>query len=125
VGLRLWVEVALRLRGGGVRRKGIRPCDWDFGLFLVYLLIFIFFLDFYFLLDIFFIYISNIIPFPSFPSENPLSLSPSLCSPTHPLLLPGPGTSLHWGIEPSQDQGPLLPLMIDLGHPLPYMQLES
>ena len=30
-----------------------------------------------FLLDIFFIYISNIIPFPSFPSENPLS-SPTI-----------------------------------------------
>jgi hypothetical protein len=27
----------------------------------------------YFLLDIFFIYISNVIPFPRFPSENPLS----------------------------------------------------
>jgi hypothetical protein len=27
-------------------------------------------------LDIFFIYISNVIPFPGFPSENPLPLSP-------------------------------------------------
>jgi F0F1-type ATP synthase membrane subunit a len=33
-----------------------------------------------FLLDIFFIYISNVIPFPSFPSKNPLS---SPLSPTH------------------------------------------
>jgi hypothetical protein len=32
-------------------------------------------------------------------------------SPTHPLLLPCPGIPLHWSIEPSQDQGPLLPLM--------------
>jgi hypothetical protein len=39
-----------------------------------------------FLLDIFFIYISNVIPFPSFHSKNPLSSLPSPCSPTH--LLP-------------------------------------
>jgi hypothetical protein len=32
---------------------------------------------FYFLLDILFIYISNVIPFPSFPSTNPLSHPPS------------------------------------------------
>jgi hypothetical protein len=44
-----------------------------------------------FLLDIFFIYISNVIPFLSFPSKNPLS---SLCSPTHQLPLPGPGIPL-------------------------------
>jgi hypothetical protein len=43
---------------------------------------------FLFLLDIFFIYISNVIPFPSFPSKNLLSSPPSACSPTHPLLLP-------------------------------------
>jgi hypothetical protein len=41
----------------------------------------------FFLLDIFFIYISNVIPFPSFPSENPLYHPPTLCSPTHPLPL--------------------------------------
>jgi hypothetical protein len=66
-----------------------------------------------FLLDIFFIYISNVIPLPGFPSENLLSLSssPSSCSPTYPLLLLGPGSPLHWGIEHSQDQGPLLLLM--------------
>ena len=47
------------------------------------------------------------------PSESllPLSPSPSPCSPTHPLPLPGPGIPLYWVIEPSQDQGPLLPLM--------------
>ena len=38
----------------------------------IYLLFF-----FLFLLDIFFIYISNVIPFPSFPSENPLSPPPA------------------------------------------------
>jgi hypothetical protein len=34
-------------------------------------------------------------------------------SPTLPLPLPGPAIPLHWSIEPSQDQGPLLPLMTD------------
>ena len=50
-----------------------------------------------FLLYIFFVYVSNIIPF--------------LLPVTHPLLLPGPGIPLHWGIEPSHDQRPLLPLI--------------
>jgi hypothetical protein len=69
----------------------------------------------FYLLYIFFIYISNVIPLPGFPSENPLSLnpSPSPYSPTQPLCPPGPGIALHWGIEPLQDQGPLLPLMTD------------
>ena len=71
--------------------------------------------DFLFLLDVFFIYISNVIPFPGFPSENTISPPTSPCSPTHPLLLPGPGIPLHWGIEPSQDQGPFLPLIMVVG----------
>jgi hypothetical protein len=33
--------------------------------------------------------------------------------PIHPLLLPHPGIPLHWDIEPSQDSGPLLPLISD------------
>jgi hypothetical protein len=53
----------------------------------------------YCLLDTFFIYVSNVIPFPSFPSENPLSSPPSPCSIPHPLSLPGPGIHLYWGIE--------------------------
>ena len=52
-----------------------------------------------FLSDIFFIYIPNAIPFPSFLSKNSLYPPPSPCSPTYPLLLPGPGISLYWGIE--------------------------
>jgi hypothetical protein len=50
-----------------------------------------------FLLDIFFIYISNVIPFPGFPSKkHPLLIpSPSPCSPTHALPLPGPDVSLY------------------------------
>ena len=67
----------------------------------------------FFFFIIFFIYISSVIPFPSFLSKNSLSPPPSSCSPTHPLLLSGPGSPLHWGIEPSQDQQPLLPLMTD------------
>ena len=63
------------------------------------------------LLDIFFIYISYVIPFPGFLSENLLSPPTFPCSPTHPLLLPGPDIHLYWGIEFSQDQGPVLPLM--------------
>jgi hypothetical protein len=55
-----------------------------------------------FLLAIFFIYISNVIPFPSFLSKNPISPHPCPCSPTHPLPFPGPGILLYWGIEPSQ-----------------------
>ena len=62
-------------------------------------------------LDFFFIYISNIIPFPSFPSETSLSYPPSFCSPTHQLPLPAPRILLYRDIEPSQDEGPLLPLM--------------
>jgi hypothetical protein len=62
-------------------------------------------------LVIFFIYISNVIPFPGFPSENPLSHPFSPCSPIHQHPLPCPGISLHWGIEPSENKGPFLLLM--------------
>ena len=33
--------------------------------------------------------------------------------PNPPTPIPGPGIPLYWGIEPSQDQGLLLPLMTD------------
>jgi hypothetical protein len=36
---------------------------------------------------------------------------PSATLLTNPLLIPCAGIPLHWGIEPSQDQGPLLSLM--------------
>jgi hypothetical protein len=65
------------------------------------------------LLDIFFIYISNVIHFSGFHTENPLSAPSPPDSPTHSLPLPGPGIPLHWGIKPSQDQVPLLPLKIN------------
>ena len=59
---------------------------------------------FNFLLDIFFIYISNTT------LKVPYTLA-APCSSTHPLMLPGPGIPLYWGIWSSQDQEPLLPLM--------------
>jgi hypothetical protein len=43
--------------------------------------------------------------------QSPLYLPsppPPCCSPTHPLLVPGPGIPLYWGIWSSQDQGPLM-----------------
>jgi hypothetical protein len=56
-------------------------------------------------------------PFPT-PPETPYPIPPSPASmgvfphpATYPLPPPCPHISLHWGIEPSQDQGFLLPLM--------------
>ena len=65
---------------------------------------------FYLLLHIFYIFISNIMPFPDFPSKNSL-YPPSPCLPNYPLQLLGPGIALHWDIKPLQDQEPILPLM--------------
>ena len=48
---------------------------------------------------------------PSIPS--PLTLLLKGCSPTHQLPPHHPGILLYWGIEPPQDQEPLLPLMSD------------
>jgi hypothetical protein len=45
------------------------------------------------------------------PPNTPCLLLPPPCTPTHPLLLPGLGIPLQRGIEPSQDQGPLLLLL--------------
>ena len=71
----------------------------------------------FFLLDILFIYISNVIPFHGFLSRSPHPLRLPLLlwgwSSTHPLLPHCPGIPLYWGIEPSQDQGIILPLMLD------------
>ena len=70
---------------------------------------------------ILFIYISNVIPFPGFPSANPLP-HPHLTlllmrvlthPPTHSLLPHSPSIPLHWGIKSSWDQKPPLPLMPD------------
>ena len=78
----------------------------------------LFFFPVIFLLDIFFIHILNFIPFPSSPSQKPPYHLPSTCfhegaPATHPhsqsLEFPYTGR----GIKPSQDQGPLLPLMPD------------
>ena len=55
---------------------------------------------------------------PPLPSPSPLPLlrkppypTPPPCLLTHSLLLPYPGIPLHWGIEPSQNQGTVLSLM--------------
>ena len=53
-------------------------------------------------------------PFHKSPISSPLLLLLPGCSPTHPYTPNfGPGILLYWGIEPSQDQGLLLPLMPD------------
>jgi hypothetical protein len=70
---------------------------------------------FSFLVDIFFIYLSNIIPFSGIPfgkTSFPYSLALYLLTnppiPTSWLCI-----SPHWGIKPSQDQGPFFPLISD------------
>ena len=50
-------------------------------------------------------------PFLVSPPKVPYPLPTSPCSPIHTVLLPNPSIPLYWGIEPLQDQGPLLPLM--------------
>jgi hypothetical protein len=57
-------------------------------------------------------------PFTVFPLETFYPILPPPASmrvlshpPTHTFLTPQPHISLHWGMEPSQDQGPLLSLM--------------
>jgi hypothetical protein len=80
-----------------------------------YLFIYLFiYLHFHFLLDILFIYISSIIPFPSFSPGNPLSYRPpSFYPPTYPLSPHHPGIPLLWGTKPSQDQGHLLHMRLE------------
>jgi hypothetical protein len=74
--------------------------------FLFFLFYWIFSLFTFRMLSLFLVSpVKNTLPYPV-----PYPL-PILCSPTHQLQLPGPGTPPHWGIEPSQDQAPLLPLM--------------
>jgi hypothetical protein len=90
-----------------------------------------FFFVLFFKLDILFIYISSVIPFfwsllckP--PSPFPLILLLWGCSPTYyPLLPHRPSIPLHWGIKPSQDQGPPLPLMPDKAPSSPLVLLLS
>jgi hypothetical protein len=51
-------------------------------------------------------------PFLVSPQNFPIPfLLPLLTNPPTPI--PGPGIPLYWGIEPSQEQGPLHPLMTD------------
>jgi hypothetical protein len=71
-------------------------------------------------------------PLFQFPTpQRPPILSPSsyfyegVSPPTNPLPPPRPHIPLHKGIEPSRDQGPLLPLMLNKAHPLLHIRLES
>jgi hypothetical protein len=64
-------------------------------------------------LDIFLFTLQMLSPFLVSPPKIPYPPPPFSSSPTYPLPLPGPGIPLYWGIEHSQDEGPLLPLMID------------
>jgi hypothetical protein len=69
---------------------------------------------YFLLLNILFIYISNFILFPDFHPRTPLSHSSCFYEgvpPTHLLPSPHPHIPLHWDIEPSWNQGPLLPSM--------------
>jgi hypothetical protein len=79
------------------------------------------FLQSFFFKDIFFIYISNVIPFPSFPSENPLS-PPPVPQPTHshswPWYSPILGHRTFSGARASP------PTDDWLGHPQLHMQQE-
>jgi hypothetical protein len=76
-------------------------------------------LDFYhsffilFFYWIFSLFTFQMLPLSQFPLCNPPISTPpaSMRVLPHPLPLPHPGIPLHWGIEPSQDQGPFLPLM--------------
>jgi hypothetical protein len=65
-----------------------------------------------FILDIFFTYILNVIPFLVSPPKIPYPLPVPLL-PNPPTPIPGPVIPLYWGIVPSQDLGPLLPLITD------------
>jgi hypothetical protein len=77
------------------------------------------FVLFFFVIE-YFIYL-HFIPFTGFSSANALSHLPPTTfmrvllhpPPTHPLPPYCPGIPLYWGIEPLQDQEPILPLMLD------------
>ena len=79
---------------------------------------------FSFLLVIFFIYISNFIPFPHFPSENPSSHPPSPCSLTHHLHFPV--LAFSYAGAKGLFTGSRASSLIDVpqGHPLLHMPLE-
>jgi hypothetical protein len=75
------------------------------------------------LLDIFFIYISNVIPFPSFPSEKPLYPPLPLFTNT-PTPASWPWQSFILGYRTLTGPRASLPFDDRLGHPMLHMQLE-
>ena len=86
------------------------PESYSFCLFVCLYFHIVTFLDIFLYLH-FKYYLLSRFTLPKGPSPIPLSPLPSPCSPTHPILLPRPHIPLHWDIEPSQDQGPFLPMM--------------
>ena len=90
------------------------------------LLLFLLRYMFLFLLDIFCIYIQ--FPFLISLPETPYPIPPPPASmrvwPHSPIPASNSHIPLHWGIKPSWDQEPLLPLMSHIYHPLLHMPLE-
>ena len=91
-----------------------RPDRWGWIKLSLSILRFLF-LIFYWIMNLFLHFKSYSLP--GTPLGNPLyppSLLQRRCSPIHQLTPASlPSHFLHWGIKPSQDQGPLLPLMPD------------
>jgi hypothetical protein len=102
---------------GNFYRKITLPSILKIILNLAYLVLFFFSL---FLLDIFFIYISNVIPFPGFPSKkHPLHIAsplPLLTNPPTPTSWPCHSTTLGHRAFIGQRASPLIDVL--LGHSL-------
>jgi hypothetical protein len=81
-----------------------------FFLFLLFVFVFYFIGYFLYLLFKYFPLSRYTLQKPSIPILSPFCLYVG-APPTHPLLSSGPGIPLHWGMEQSQAQRPLLPLM--------------
>jgi hypothetical protein len=73
----------------------------------------IFFFSFYWIFSLFIFQMSSPFPVPPPALQNALSHPPASATMRllYTLLHPGPHILLYWGIQPSQDQGPLLPMM--------------
>jgi hypothetical protein len=100
-GVRVGGDILLRQRGKEWDEELLRD-DWDGDNNLTVKMLKInnkkknaFWVFFWYFIRYFLLFISNVIPFPSPPSENSLSHPLYPCSPTNPLLLPCSGISLH------------------------------
>jgi hypothetical protein len=86
--------------------------SWKLSLFFFFFLFWLFSF-FHFIRYFLYLHVKFLSPFLISPPNTPLAHSPSPCSLNHPFPLPCPDIPLHCGIEPSQGQGPLLPLIPD------------